>query len=276
MGEPAEMSIEFDNGPAVFQEEGESPSPKPEVTDKTEGDDSPPESQDGDPDPKAKPDEVDLQKKIAEKAYKLRVAEREAEALRKRVEALEQASGKQAKPEVPAMPDPLSMTDEQFRQFQAQRDEAIRQQAAWEAQQTAVRQQREALEVESQKRQEEELAKAGQEYAARATQLGVKPEELQQAGKMVWDYGIPKEIAELIIHDDQGPLMTKYLAANIAELDELVKMPLTRAAIYLDRVVKQKASSLKPRVSNAPDPVDAPRGGNASISNIGPKGATFE
>jgi hypothetical protein len=274
MGDAAEMAIEFDEGPAVLadMEEG---TPEPSEQPVSTGDADTPTAREDDPDPKSQPEDH-LQKKIAEQAYKRRVAEREAEQLRKRLEALEQQANQQARPEVPAIPDPLSLTDEQLRERMNVRDEAIRQAAAYDAHQAAIKQQRDSVEAERQQRQQEALYKAAETYSARAVQLGMKPEELQAAGNMVARFGIDAGLGEMILHDDQGPLITKYLANNLADLEQINAMTPMQAAVYIATKVKPKAASLKPRVSNAPEPTDSVRNSASALKNLGPGGATYE
>jgi hypothetical protein len=80
----------------------------------------------------------------------------------------------------------------------------------------------------------------------------------------------------VILADEYGPLITKYLANNVLELERVMSMPLASAAVYLDRAVKQKAAALKPKVNTAPDPIDSPRSTGTGQKARGPRGATFE
>ena len=276
MGDAAEMAITFDEGPAVFPDE-DAPVNEPdkaEVNDpEPAGDADTPTAREDDPDPKSQPDDH-LQKKIAEQAYKRRVAEREAEQLRKRLEALEQTQ--KARPVVPDMPDPLSLDDARFREFQAQRDEAIRQAAQYDAEQNAIKQEQTRQNEARQQEQQRELMKAAETYSARAVQLGIKPDELQAAGNMVAKFGIDSNLAQMILQDDQGPLITKYLAANLEELDNINTLPVHQAAVRIATLIKQKAAALKPRVSNAPEPPESVRNSATALKNHGPEGVTYE
>ncbi len=222
--------------------------------------------------------EDEAQKKIAEQAFKRRVAEREADGLRKQLEALQQANP-QARPVVPAMPDALALNDEQLRQATAQRDEAIRQAALHDSRQNMLNEQRQATERASQQAQHEAFLESAKTYSSRATQLGVKPEELQAAGKMVAEFGVHDDIAAMILEDEQGPLITKYLAQNLQELDDLSKLPLRQQIIRIEKLIKPKAATLKPRVSSAPDPTTSVRGVGMVPASYGGKsleGAKFE
>ena len=56
-----------------------------------------------------------------------------------------------------------------------------------------------------------------------------------------------------ILKDTDGPLITKHLAANPQDGYELASMSPFAVGQFLDGI-KQKASALKPKTSNAPKP----------------------
>jgi hypothetical protein len=113
-------------------------------------------------------------------------------------------------------------------------------------------------------------------YADRAKKLGVAAAELQEAGTLVAGYGIDPALVEMILADDHGPLLTKYLAKNQLELERLVQMPITMAAVRLATDLKAKAVAMKPKVTKTPDPLNQPRNSGVSPKPRGPSGATFE
>ena len=106
--------------------------------------------------------------------------------------------------------------------------------------------------------------------------MGIKSEELQVAGAAVSNFLVQEELVNFIIEDDHGPLITKYLSQNLTELDNLRSMSPIQAAIRITNEIKPKAAALKPKVNQAPDPVDTPQGAGISPKPKGPKGATFE
>lgn len=221
------------------------------------------------------PEEPDPQKTFAKLAFEARAAKREADALRKQLE--EARKGPQPeRPVIPDVPNPLAVSEQDFAKIQAQREEAIRQAALYDAEQNAAKAQREAQEAAVQRARLEALNKSTQTYASRAVQLGVKPDELQQAGQFVAQFGLDDGVAELILQDDQGQLITKYLASDADALERLASLPPLQAAIEIVTTIKPKAASLKPKVSNAPPPQDPIGSGAASFSNVGPPGATYE
>lgn len=207
---------------------------------------------------------------VAKKAFKAREAEREAKRLRQELESIKANQAKETRPEVPPMPDTY---DDDFEAKIAARDKAIRDAAAYDL--------RESQRVEDQKKaaasQSEAEAEKLQErintYTQKATSLGVKPDELAKAGKVVADYGIHDEVAGFILDSDAGPLITRYLSRNLSELDKLQEMPPLKAAVYIENVLKHKAAGKK--ATSAPDPVEPLKGAGVPPTKRGPKGATF-
>jgi DNA repair exonuclease SbcCD ATPase subunit len=213
---------------------------------------------------------------IGKKTFKLREVERQAEALQKQLEDVQSKLPKQERPQVPEAPDPFAISDEEYRRQLSQRDEAVSKAAAYDAQQQYLQQQQYELAEQARQKQQEALNSKIENYASRATKMGIKSEELQVAGATVSNFGIQEELVSFIIEDDHGPLITKYLSQNLTELDNLRSMSPIQAAIRITNEIKPKAAALKPKVNQAPDPVDTPQGAGISPKPKGPKGATFE
>ncbi len=265
MGDAVELDIKIDETPAIMAAEDEALTAPAEAPPATE------------PEPQNPETEEDKQKKaLAKLAFEKRVADREAKQLREELEKLRANLPQQSRPVVPELPDPLTMTDDQHRKFMEQRDAALAQRAAWDAQQQMLNEQKQRAEQERQRQQQEAVLKAAETYTARAVQLGVKPDELHQAGNMVAQYGIDANLAEMILQDEQGPLITKYLSQNIMELAELNNLPVTQAAVRIATIIKQKAAALKPKVSTAPAPPQPVRSGGIGHKDYGIEGATYE
>lgn len=265
MGESDDLGIVIE-----ASEPATEPAPEPTPPDEAATPPAPDENPDS-----PSPDD-DKQKAIAEYAIKARIATRKAKELEQRLQELEAKSSETARPAVPDLPDPLALTEQQFAQKAKERDEAIRQAAIHDAQQADINRQRKALEEEAQRKQQEEFSKAVQGYSQTAVKLGLKPEELKSAGERVAQFGIHTDLVNLIIEDEHGPLITKYLSTNLEELEALNSMSPIKAAARIAKVIAPKAAALKPRVSNAPDPVEPVRGGAVPHKSLGPEGATFE
>lgn len=219
--------------------------------------------------------EKEQQKIIAEHAFKRREAERKAAELERKVQELSRPT-QQDRPVVPDLKDPFTLNEQQLADQLKERDAAVQRAAEWDAQQRANNEQRLSLEAERNRQQQEALAKSIKDYSGRAVQLGMKPEELEQAGTLVGRFGLPDDVVKMILDDDQGPLITKYLANNIQELDSLAGLTAFQAGIRIATTIKQKAAALKPKVSSAPAPTTQVRGVGMVPKDYGPEGAIYE
>ena len=206
-------------------------------------------------------------KAMAEKTWKAREAERQAEDYRKRLADLEARLPKEQPPEVPKVPDFYSLSDREIQEQLRQRDEAIAKRAEFDARQQAMQSQQ----IDLQRQQQ-----ASAVQAQKAKKLGVQSEDLQSAANKIGQFGINPMLANHLIDLDDGSLGTLYLGENLLELDKLANMPANQALLYLDQIVMPKARKLKPSVNAAPDPLDTPKGAGRSPKAGGPKGATFE
>jgi hypothetical protein len=212
---------------------------------------------------------------IGKKTFKLRQKEREADELRKRLEAHERPVT-QSRPNVPALPDPFAVSEEEYKRQIMHREQALISAAAYDTRMQMLQNQQAQIAHEAAQKQQEVLVEKVQSYAQRAKTLGVKAEELQAAGSIVGQFGIEDSLVQYILEDDHGPLITKYLSQNIGLLDSLRQMHPTRAAVMIATEIKSKAAALKPKFTNAPDPVRRPQPSGVQVKPKGPKGATFE
>jgi len=215
---------------------------------------------------------------IGKKVAKQREAEREAEQERQRRVELEQRLAQleaPVRPNIPPVPDRYSYgSDQEFAQAVMARDALIAQAVRYDNNQAYAQQQREQMEQENQRKQQQELLETAQSYTKKAEILGITPEELQTAGAVLVQYGVPDHITHRILKDDRGPEMTAYLGKNIAELDMISRMEPMDAAVYLETVVKPKAKRAPPAV--VPPPADSPGGAGMPEGNKGPKGVRYE
>jgi len=209
---------------------------------------------------------------VAKKTYKMREAERQAEEYQRKLADLEAKQPKETRPEVPALPDPY---DDDYAEKIRQRDEVIARRVEFDARQRMTQEQERQKAEQAQYQKQKDLEKQVDSYAKRAVQLGVSKEDLAQAGQEVARFGIGDDIATFIIGNDQGPLITKYLAANPTELDVIARLDSISAAVRIETIIKPKAAQLGKRKPTAPDPVETLSGVGANPTK-GPKGATFE
>lgn len=215
---------------------------------------------------------------IAKKVGKQREAERLAEEERqKRVELEQRLAALEApvRPDIPKVPDRYDYnSDQEFAQAVQHRDALIAQAVRWDANQAYAKQQREQAELDAQRRQQQQLAEAAQTYDKKAEVLGITPQELQQAGAALVQFGIPDNLAGRILRDDRGPEITTYLAKNVVELDALVRMDPMDAAVHLETVIKPKAKRVAP--TPPPPPPSSPGGAGFPEGQRGPAGAIYE
>jgi hypothetical protein len=115
--------------------------------------------------------EDDKQKAIAKYAYEARVAERKAKDLQQKLVALEAKSTQKARPDVPSLPDPMSLSDDQFRDQLKQRDAAIAERADWDAQRRILGDMQQKAAQARERQQQEDWYKAQETYTARVHQI---------------------------------------------------------------------------------------------------------
>lgn len=191
-----------------------------------------------------------VNKRIGKLTFEKRQAEREKLELAERLRALEEQF-KPTEPELPNPPDPFADDyDEQMAQY----NEKMRQRIAWETEQKYKQEQQQQAQVQQQQQQLEQVRQQAADYATNAERLGIDKARLAQAGNTVAQYGINQDVAKAILADEQGPLITDYLASNVAELDQVVRMPPVQAALYIESRVKPKLQQLKPKTSSTPKP----------------------
>jgi hypothetical protein len=201
---------------------------------------------------------------IGVRVAKLRELERERDELKSKVEA--SAPKQLQKVEVPAVPDQLMLSPEEYQKKMSEWESAMRKSVEVEQENKKILAQQQAQQQELLKKQQEEFETKRTTYMSRAKALGVAETELQSSAQTLAQYGLNGELAALIFEDEDGPLLTKYLAQNPLEVEALSSLPAMKAAVRLATIVKANASALKPKPSSAPDPLDLPKGGpNAGL-----------
>ena len=213
---------------------------------------------------------------VGHKVFKQREAERKAERLQKELDEIKSKQQAGLPPLIPDIRNPFELTEEQYAQRVRERDSAIKARAEWDANQRAQQQRTDDARQQAEAARIESLNKDIDSYRGRATTFGIKTEELQAAGNTVATFGIHEDLVQFILTDEHGPLITKYLSRNVAEMETLASMSPAAAAARIERIVRGKALALKPKVTETPDPSDRPRGSGVSPKEKGPQGATFE
>tara|TARA_R110000796_G_scaffold2834_3_gene10850 strand:+ start:171 stop:974 length:804 start_codon:yes stop_codon:yes gene_type:complete len=214
---------------------------------------------------------------IGKKVRQTRDQERRADDLERQLQEIKSQLPKQERPYVPPVPDPFSISDEEYRRTLAQRDEAVKAAVNFDNQRQAQLQAHQRLQEQQAQEQHATQNEKILDYSKRASKLGIKAEELQVAGNSLANYGIDESLGQFILEDAQGPLITTYLAANPQELDELRSMSPAKAAAMVESQIRGKAVAARPKkVTDTPDPLERPRGAGKPPKGRGPQGATFE
>ncbi len=154
--------------------------------------------------------------------------------------------------EIPPMPDSF---DDDFDEKVKIRDEALVANANYQAQNNAYMQQEQFNQQQAAQAQQVKIQESMTSYSNKALELGIKQEELQAAGNAVASYGLSDDLVMHILADNDGPLITKHLAANPQDGYELASMSPYNVGQFLDGI-KTKASALKPKTSSTTAPVD--------------------
>ena len=195
----------------------------------------------------------DVQQLKAAAAFQTRQAKR----LQTELDELKNKQPEVIRPDVPPMPDEF---DDDFQSKLQARDDAIRLQAEHDAGVKFAETQLQEAQLRQQTEDQAALAVKVQAYSSNATKLGITPQDLQTAGGIVGQYGLREDVATALLDDDEGALVTLYLASNPLAIENLngANM-LSIGQVYAD--IKSKASALKPKQSDAPPPVELLNGG---------------
>lgn len=203
--------------------------------------------------------------------------QRAEEAERKLVELQAQMPKVEA-PGIPDTPNPDDFYSDPdgLKAAQDKRDEAIKQRAEFDLQQSWETSQ---LQNQTNQRAQETVQKQQEAivgYAKTAETFGIKSEQMQKDAAMVSQSGLAQGIQDHLVSDAQGPLIINFLATNMLELDKIRSMDPIRAGIYIANEIKPKLAGIR-KTTQAPNPADIVGGQGAPEkvpSSI--RGAKFE
>jgi len=212
-----------------------------------------------------------VNKAIGRQHRLFREQQEEAERLRAELESIRGKQLPEQRPVIPPVPDPL---DDDFDQKMQDRDEAIKRQMRFDAEETQRQQQAQQRASSEQQEQQKAFVAKALSYKQRADKLQVDPQALQMAGQIVSAYGLPDVLADHILGHEQGPLITQHLAANLNDLEKLGEMDPVSAGIYLATAIVPKLPTTKAQTS-APPPPDTVDGSPAPPTKRGPPGCTY-
>ena len=195
--------------------------------------------------------------KYREEERKRIAAEDETKTLKEKLSAIEAEKGEVTIPEIP------DSFDEDFDEKVKLRDQAIMRQATKDANDKLEVERLNANEVAARQAEQERFTAKVEGYNKHIVTLGLNADEIRKAGETVVNYGISGDVAEHILEQEDGPLITKYLADNPVILDDLRNMTVIQAAMKINSDIRIAASSLKPQASTAPDPAETLSGRGA-------------
>lgn len=202
-----------------------------------------------------------VQNAINKQHAKFREEERKRKSLEKELEELRSRQPKE--PEAPIVPDAPDPYDENYEELVKVRDQKLLEKAKYDISRQAEAERHQKLVAEKQEVRQKEVAEMIKSYNNRTEKLGLSVADIHKSGQAIVDYGINEQLAEFILSDEDGPLLTKYLAHNPAELDELLSLPITNATIRMHTDIRQKVQGLKPKTSGTPDPAPVLSGNGA-------------
>ena len=215
---------------------------------------------------------VDYNKVIAQKAFESREHKREAESLRQELAAIKEREAILKEPMILPVPDQY---DDNYAEQMEARDKSIQEKAQYDASQRVRAEQAEYQRQQQNQEQINQVNERGNKYKENSIKLGVDQAQLGEAANIVANYGIRQDVAMELLSEEQGPLITMYLAQNPQALDAIN----TANAISLGNVwndIKTKASSLQTKTTSTPDPVETQKGSGVGPKNRGPAGATYK
>ena len=215
---------------------------------------------------------VDYNKVIAQKAFESREHKREAESLRQELAAIKEKEAILLEPMILPVPDQY---DDNYAEQMEARDKSIQDKAQYDASQRVRAEHAEYQRQQQNQEQINQVNERGNKYKENSIKLGVDQAQLGEAANIVANYGIRQDVAMELLSEEQGPLITMYLAQNPQALDAIN----TANAISLGNVwsdIKTKASSLQTKTTSTPDPVETQKGSGVGPKNRGPAGATYK
>lgn len=207
-----------------------------------------------------------LDKVIAEKTRKTYEERQRAEKLEKQLAELRQQVPQPQMPDVPPAPNPDDYwgEPEKYQQAIQERDAALLKRAEFDAQ----LRQREYLQAQQARQAQEEQLRKQEElsnnYLGKAKEYGIDQEQVVQDAAFVSSIVRNPEVQNFVASDEHGALITRHLARNPQEAEQIAGMTATQAAVYIATQVKPKLSA-QGNKSTTPKPAKHISGGGAAI-----------
>lgn len=219
----------------------------------------------------------ELQRLVADRAFKERQARREADVAKQELAQLKAEQAVIAQGDRPVIPEIPAQYDDDFDQRLAARETAIQEAAQFDSRASTQRQIEDHLAEQQAQAQQKALNDASLEYERRGHQLGISEIELRQAGERLTQYQLTNDELTFLLTDEMGPAMTKFLSDNPLEMETFSQQPIgPQRLVFLATDIKSKAGASKRRTTETPDPPQNISGGGVPQKQSGPEGATYE
>ncbi len=209
---------------------------------------------------------------IRKKTAQFREQERKTAALAQQMQALEAKVPKQARPDIPDMPDSF---DDGYEVALATRDKAIEDRATFDATERVTSEQNLLRERDAQQNQAKVINEAVAGYLSRGERLNIAPDKLRAAGQRLIDSGLNVHLQAHLVDQAKGPQITMYLDKNPTEFDSILRMSPMDAAVAIATDIAPKAAKLLKATKHPADPSENLSGKGSKDGGRGPKGATF-
>jgi hypothetical protein len=209
---------------------------------------------------------------IGRQHKKFREQETRADELQVENDRLRALTSNEQRPEIPPM---LDQMDENYEHRIEQRETAIRDRTEFDLRAEQASEQARYQAGQQAQDQQQAFVDAATAYTAKAKVLGVDPAALDAAGKTVHAYGLPDAITQHLLVHDKGPLITQYLASNLAELEALRQMDPISAGVRIATEIVPRIPTA-PGTTGAPPPAESVDGKGAPPKVRGPEGCTYE
>jgi hypothetical protein len=210
--------------------------------------------------PQADVENENVQKVINKKHYEKMEAERKAADLQEELERYKQQEQQQKVEQYSSSPQAPDLFDDDYEQKMVEYSRQIEEQAMFKAQQNLQQQAYQQQQQQEQLARQQELQQKATAYLEKGKEYGMTQQELEAAGNTLISYGASEQLQEAILTDGDGPLITKYLAANPTDIEALTSGNPYLAGAKLAEV-KLKAEALKPKTTEAPEPTKRLEGG---------------
>lgn len=182
--------------------------------------------------------------------------ERDNAAQAAELQKLQQADRERQAAQVGNLPDFPDEFDDNFEDKKVAYVKALQDQANFNAQNNAYVQQQEATQFQQQQAAQQKQAELHNNFTANAKGAGATDKELNDVINTLNVGGLTTQGANAIMSlGEDGYFIAKHLAGSAVEASEFNSLDPVQQGMKLVEL-KQKASALKPKKSNAPAPVD--------------------